>query len=853
MDLASELVTNTTAVVTIPSLSSLPSLPSLPSIQSNLTRNTSVKVAVRIRPLSVDEKSEDSTLCIHIVDGEPQIIAGSSNLFTYDHVFGINTTQDSIYNECVVDLINSAFEGFNATILAYGQTGSGKTYTMGSTTDMRMTAESAGIIPRVITDIFQIVTTKEEENPNTTYKIQVQFLELYGEDIKDLLDHTKTSKVTIRETTAGEVFVSGAREEVVSSAAQMMKALEDGTKHRTTAATRMNQSSSRSHAIFTVIIQQTIHVGGIIDIKSDNNLECNYEIVENENDKEYVKIDSNISHDMNVTQTNAEIRTCKFHFVDLAGSERAKRTGAQGIQLKEGIDINKGLLALGNVISALGDETKRGKVHVPYRDSKLTRILQDSLGGNSKTLMICCVSPAGVNYHESLNALRYANRARNIQNKPVVNRDPTLIVIDELKILLKVVSSELMSRRKNLEMDPVSISDEQLQNLINFNGKLPFSKIDNNIAINEIAPKKTTSSKQVNIQSNINLSNEILMYKRRSTDSEFEVQRLTDQLKLLRQQISDISESSIVFQTERDYYKMKWESTLNVEESHQDSENISTDLEKTQIMKACEDYIREINLLKSQLVDVKHNNLSSTVLELFDGEEAAIETQLTDSIARVIAQTEVQLKQESKKLLILEEENSIDGIVEDDDDDDFAEEQKIEQESKAYQRRQKLLTSEVVELGQSIKIKEQLMLQLQRSQYQYEVMKTFYENKLLVLSEEVHQKQVERDKLELDLQDIIQSKLESSAITVEQEKILRDKLHKKDEELVALKRRQNELNNLSQVQTRSIKQLAKLEEDISAMKKQRVDLTKTLQIEKKRHFTGMALIIIILSIIIIIS
>jgi hypothetical protein len=405
-----------------------------------------------------------------------------------------------------------------------------------------------------------------------------------------------------------------------------------------------------------------------------------------------------------------------------------------------------------------------------------------------------------------------------------------------------------MSSRKNIDIEPVSISDEQLQNLINFNGKLPFSKVDNNITMNEIAPRRTTSSKQLNIQSNINLNNEILMYKRRSTDSEFEVQRLTDQLKLLRQQISDISESSIVFQSERDFYKMKWESTLPVNQN--DSETINNDAEKTEIMRACEDYIREINLLKTQLVDMKHNNMSSTVLELFDGEEATIETQLTDSIARVIAQTEVQLKQETKKLLILEEENSIDGIP-DDDEDDSAEEQRIEQESKAYQRRQKLLTSEVVELGQSIKIKEQLMLQLQRSQYQYEVMKTFYENKLLALSEEVQQKQVERDKLELDLQDIIQSKLESTAITVEQEKILRDKLHKKDEELMALKRRQNELNNLSQVQTRSIKQLAKLEEDISAMKKQRVDLTKTLQIEKKRHFTGItSTIFITLSIII---
>jgi kinesin family protein 4/21/27 len=143
----------------------------------------------------------------------------------------------------------AAFEGFNATILAYGQTGSGKTWTMGSAAgyDIRMTPETVGIIPRVINNIFEIVKEREANEPNSTYKVFVQFLEIYGEDIKDLLDHTKTSKVTIRETAAGEVFVSGAREEVVNSAAQMMKTLEDGTRHRTTASTLMNQSSSRSH------------------------------------------------------------------------------------------------------------------------------------------------------------------------------------------------------------------------------------------------------------------------------------------------------------------------------------------------------------------------------------------------------------------------------------------------------------------------------------------------------------------------------------------------------------------------------------------------------------------------------
>ena len=169
-----------------------------------------------------------------------------------------------------MDLVNSAFEGFNATILAYGQTvrdgyvtlfaestilyfyfqGSGKTFTMGSSHDIRyFTAESMGIIPRVIKTLFDTVQTREAEDINSTYKIQVQFLEIYGDDIKDLLDHTKTSKVTIRETVNGDVFISGAREEAVSSAAQMLRALEDGTKHRTTASTKMNQSSSRSHGL----------------------------------------------------------------------------------------------------------------------------------------------------------------------------------------------------------------------------------------------------------------------------------------------------------------------------------------------------------------------------------------------------------------------------------------------------------------------------------------------------------------------------------------------------------------------------------------------------------------------------
>jgi hypothetical protein len=216
--------------------------------------------------------------------------------------------------------------------------------------------------------------------------VHVQFLEIYGEDIRDLLDPTKTSKVTIRETAEGEVFVSGAREEVVSSAAQMMKTLDDGTRHRMTASTLMNMSSSRSHAIFTVFLEHTIHTSAVVtmgalgaDATSTNGTNgkgTNGPSLASLSSDQAGQMDTHPTSDGPQTMHSREIRRCKFTFVDLAGSERAKRTGAQGQQLKEGIDINKGLLALGNVISALGDDTKRGKVHVPYRVSKITRILQ---------------------------------------------------------------------------------------------------------------------------------------------------------------------------------------------------------------------------------------------------------------------------------------------------------------------------------------------------------------------------------------------------------------------------------------------------------------------------------------------
>ncbi|KAG0747792.1 hypothetical protein G6F57_007311 [Rhizopus arrhizus] len=313
--------------------------------------STAVRVALRVRPLTHKEQLSNCTECISFIPNQPQILIGKDHSFTYDYVFDTNTEQQSIYNTSVVPLVEKFVDGFNATILAYGQTGSGKTYSMG---------------------------TALEEHVDREHQ------ELYNEDLLDLLNPSrKKCDVQIREDINGSIYWAGVREEPCGTPEELVKNLVKGSLGRTTGSTDMNSVSSRSHAIFSVILKQKLP---------------------NQETKEERLIVS------------------KFHFVDLAGSERLKRTNAQGDRAREGISINAGLLALGNVISALGDESRRS-AHVPYRDSKLTRLLQDSLGGNSQTLMMACVSPSDTNFAETLSTLKYANRARNIKNKVAINQE----------------------------------------------------------------------------------------------------------------------------------------------------------------------------------------------------------------------------------------------------------------------------------------------------------------------------------------------------------------------------------------------------------------------------------------------
>ncbi|CAJ1352508.1 unnamed protein product [Effrenium voratum] len=347
---------------------------------------TNVRVAARVRPLLARDTAQNYCSCITAQPGTNQLVVGTRRGFTFDLVFDTDASQSSVYVGCVSQLLEGSMQGYNATVLAYGQTGSGKTHTMGTGQPVPEGSDEEGIVPKVIRNSFHHI---EKHKGSVDFKVSCCYLEIYNEDIRDLLQPGgHKGHIAIREDATGGIKVTGIHAETCSSAEEMFRCLSDGSVQRTTGATLMNEQSSRSHSIFTLILEQRRRLtnGGGEGSEED-----------------YV--------------------TAKFHLVDLAGSERAKRTGAVGSRFKESVAINSGLLALGNVISALGDPAKRGS-HVPYRESKLTRLLQDSLGGNSRTVMIACVSCADIDFEETLNTLKYAHRARNIKNKPVVNHDP---------------------------------------------------------------------------------------------------------------------------------------------------------------------------------------------------------------------------------------------------------------------------------------------------------------------------------------------------------------------------------------------------------------------------------------------
>ncbi|XP_050076438.1 chromosome-associated kinesin KIF4A [Anopheles maculipalpis] len=391
-----------------------------------------MKVAVRIRPMS---RAEEARGCLTMVEqaaqDHPQILVcggrTGSDVYSYNYVFAPSINQSQLYETSVAPLLSKLFAGYNATILAYGQTSSGKTYTMG-TNFTGETGDDMGVIPRVIDDIFRMIDDRTDGAlcANRDTSISCSFIEVYQDNVYDLLQEksgTDRHPLEIRETSAGDIILQGLTDVRASTRKDAFDCLLRGSTGRVVRATAMNNVSSRSHAIFTLTMQQTV-----------------------------------------LDESSNVIRS-KFHLVDLAGSERSKKTDTTGNRFKEGVEINKCLLALGNVITALASTNSGpGKTHIPYRTSKLTRLLQDSLGGNSYTLMIACVSPADYNLSESVSTLRYANRVCKIKNKPIVNQDPQQARIKQLEATIQELRLKILSLSRGAPegegQEPLSVQPE---------------------------------------------------------------------------------------------------------------------------------------------------------------------------------------------------------------------------------------------------------------------------------------------------------------------------------------------------------------------------------------------------------
>ncbi|XP_013384615.1 kinesin-like protein KIF3A isoform X2 [Lingula anatina] len=342
-----------------------------------------VRVVVRCRPINSKEKDSGCKLTVNIDEVRGTVTVQNPNapqgeppkVFTFDTVFGMESKQVDVYNQAARPIVDSVLEGYNGTIFAYGQTGTGKTFTMEG---VRTVPELRGIIPNSFAHIFGHMAKAEGD---TRFLVCVSYLEIYNEEVRDLLGKDQSVRLEVKERPDIGVYVKDLLRVPVHNADEMDRVMTLGNNHRSVGATQMNAHSSRSHAIFSITI------------------ECSEKGLDGEQ----------------------HVRVGKLHLVDLAGSERQTKTGASGQRLKEATKINLSLSTLGNVISALVD----GKsTHIPYRNSKLTRLLQDSLGGNSKTVMIANCGPVDYNYDETISTLRYANRAKNIKNSAKINEDP---------------------------------------------------------------------------------------------------------------------------------------------------------------------------------------------------------------------------------------------------------------------------------------------------------------------------------------------------------------------------------------------------------------------------------------------
>nr|XP_038934813.1 kinesin-like protein KIF21A isoform X6 [Rattus norvegicus] len=759
---------------------------------------------LRIRPQLAKEKIEGCHICTSVTPGEPQVFLGKDKAFTFDYVFDIDSQQEQIYTQCIEKLIEGCFEGYNATVFAYGQTGAGKTYTMGTGFDVNIMEEEQGIISRAVKHLFKSIEEKKTSAikngvPPPEFKVNAQFLELYNEEVLDLFDTTrdidaknKKSNIRIHEDSTGGIYTVGVTTRTVNTEPEMMQCLKLGALSRTTASTQMNVQSSRSHAIFTIHVCQT--------------RVCPQTDAENVTDNKMVSE----SPQMNEFET----LTAKFHFVDLAGSERLKRTGATGERAKEGISINCGLLALGNVISALGDKSKRA-THVPYRDSKLTRLLQDSLGGNSQTIMIACVSPSDRDFMETLNTLKYANRARNIKNKVMVNQDRASQQINALRSEITRLQMELMEYKTGKR-----IIDEEGVESINdmFHENAMLQTENNNLRVRIKAMQETVDALRARITQLVSeQANQVLA---RAGEGNEEISNMIHSyIKEIEDLRAKLLESEAVNENLRkSLTRATARSPFFSASSAFSSTILSSDKETIEIIDLAKKDLEKLKRKekrKKKSVAGKENNADP---DQEKKEEKGVSEKESSEV-------DVDENQEAS-----DHEDEEDEEEEDEEEDDIeGEESSDESDSESDEKAN--YQADLANITCEIAIKQKLIDELENSQKRLQTLKKQYEEKLMMLQHKIRDTQLERDQVLQNLGSVESySEEKAKKVKCEYEK----KLHAMNKELQRLQTAQKEHARLLKNQSQYEKQLKKLQQDVTEMKKTKVRLMKQMKEEQEK-------------------
>lgn len=581
--------------------------PSLKPENDESKRN--VSVVCRFRPINSKELELSTECCVSFNPDckSLKMLAEGTDLqdFTFDHVFNTESTQKEVYESAAMPIIQSVLDGFNGTVLAYGQTSSGKTFTMtGYDVD---DPNLKGVVPRMVSTVFSHIESSPE---HIEFAVKVSYCEIYMEKIIDLLAPHKNN-LQVHEDKARGIFIQDITEEYVSSEYEVMDLMKLGTQNREVGFTCMNEGSSRSHSIFLITLQQT----NTLDFTS---------------------------------------KVGKLYLVDLAGSEKVSKTKAGGKRLDEAKNINKSLSSLGKVINSLTD----GKsTHVPYRDSKLTRVLQDSLGGNSKTTLIITCSPSVYNLQETLSTLRFGIRAKAVKNKAHVNREYT---ISELKLLLAKAEEEIVNKDRRISKLEERLKDVGVQDITVDYGESALTEIENrkldcyieeidqlNIKIEYLTNKNDNLQKENDLQISrlMTIILSLQSLEDSLNESQDNVQRLTHRNTSLQKELDTMIQNQTLLSktlSEKDEEIAKITDQSN-------KENIEWDKEKNQIMNELYEFRSKIPLEMAE----NPNSLENIELDL-DQEILRLNTIISEQKS-MIEKYELRLKEAEDNLLKVKE------------------------------------------------------------------------------------------------------------------------------------------------------------------------------------------------------